>query len=145
MDAKERREIERECMDLVIALTHASDHDRKEESVDLFTPDGTWIRGGKPFTGRAELLASFRGSPTQVVRHFTSNIRIEVKDESHAEGITYYIAFIQDPGTATPTLPLEFAPPFSMGEWHDKFIKTASGWRIAHREVKRLLQRASGH
>jgi hypothetical protein len=144
MDAHERRGIERECSDLVVALTHYGDHGQHEASVDLFTPDGTWIRGGKPYKGRAEMLASFNrgGSTTNVIRHFTSNIRIDVKDERTAEGITYYIAFNQDPGTATPKFPLTFAPPFSMGEWHDKFARTPAGWRISHREVKRLFQRA---
>ncbi len=51
MDATERRNIERECSDLVVALTHYGDHHQHEAAVDLFTPDGTWIRGGKPYTG----------------------------------------------------------------------------------------------
>jgi len=146
MDATERRSIEQECRDLVVTLTHYSDHGQHEQAVDLFTPDGTWIRGGKPYTGRSEMLQSFnRGSGTQVIRHVTSNIRIEVKDERTAEGVTYYIAFNQDPGAASPKLPLPFAPPFSMGEWHDKFVRTPAGWRFSHREVKRLFQRAGDH
>lgn len=144
MNANERRDIARECTDLVIALTHLSDHGQNEESVDLFTPDGTWIRGGKPYTGRAEMAQSFRGAATQVIRHLTSNILVTVKDDTTAEGVTYYLAFHHDPGTAQPKLPLPLDPPFSLGEWHDKFVKTPEGWRIAHREVRRFFQHA-GH
>jgi SnoaL-like domain len=143
MDANEKRLIQGECRELVVLLTHHSDHGAHEQAVDLFTPDGTWIRGGKPFTGRAEMLKSFaRGSGTTVIRHFTSNICIEVTDERTATGVTYYIAFNHDPGTATPALPLPLDAPFSLGEWHDRFVRTPAGWRFAHREVKRLFQRA---
>jgi hypothetical protein len=145
MNDSEKRTIQQQCHDLVIELCHLSDHGEREKSVDLFTPDGTWIRGGKPYKGRAEMLSSFRGSPTQLIRHMTSNILITVKDENTAEGITYYLAFHNDPGTATPKLPIKLEPPFSLGEWHDKFVKTPQGWRIAHREVKRFFQHEGGH
>jgi len=32
-----------------------------------------------------------------------------------------------------------------MGEWHDKFVKTAQGWKFASRETKRLFERQGGH
>jgi hypothetical protein len=144
MNDTERRTIEQQCRDLVVQLCQLSDHGEREKSVDLFTADGTWIRGGKPFKGREEMLQSFRGSPTQVIRHLTSNILITVKDDNSAEGVTYYLAFHNDPGTAQPKLPLPLEP-FSLGEWHDKFTRTPSGWRISHREVKRFFQAVGGH
>jgi SnoaL-like domain len=144
MNDSERRIIEQECRDLVVQLTHLSDHGAREQAVDLFTPDGTWIRGGKPFKGRTEMLSSFRAPPTQIIRHLTSNILITVKDDNTAEGVTYYLAFHTDPGTATPKLPVTLEPPFSLGEWHDKFTRTAQGWRFSHREVKRFFQH-EGH
>ena len=144
MNDSERRLIVDECRDLVVELCQLSDHGEKDKAVACFTQDGTWIRGGKPFTGRAEMLQSFRGSPTQVIRHLTSNILITVKDDNTAEGVTYYLAFHTDPGTANPKLPLALEPPFSLGEWHDKFTRTPQGWRITHREVKRFFQH-EGH
>jgi hypothetical protein len=144
MNDTERRTIEQQCRDLVVQLCQLSDHGEREKSVDLFTADGTWIRGGKPFKGREEMLQSFRGSPTQVIRHLTSNILITVKDDNSAEGVTYYLAFHNDPGTAEPKLPLPLEP-FSLGEWHDRFTRTPSGWRISHREVKRFFQAVGGH
>jgi hypothetical protein len=147
MDSNERRNIVQECRDLVVALTQHSDHGEHEKAVDLFTPNGSWIRGGKPYTGRAEMLQSFNraGTGHPVIRHFTSNIQIDVTDDNTATGVTYYIAFNQDGGSTTPKFPLPFGPPFSMGEWHDKFARTPAGWRFTHREVKRLFQRAGDH
>jgi hypothetical protein len=63
----------------------------------------------------------------------------------HAEAVTYYLAYHHDPGTASPAFPLPLDPPFSLGEWHDRFVRTADGWRIAHRETRRLFERRGGH
>ena len=146
MDKTERKQIEQECRDLVTMLTQYGDHREAEKAVALFAEDGTWIRGGKPFKGRAALLDSYsRGSATQVTRHVGANTMITVTDENNAEGVTYYIAYHHDPKTASPTLPLPLDPPFSMGEWHDKFVRTPEGWRFSFRETKRLFQHQGGH
>src|ERR1700689_586643 len=143
MNDSERSNIQEDCRDLVVRLCQLSDHGEREQSVDCFTRDGTWIRGGKPFKGREEMLQSFRGSPTQVIRHLTSNILITVKDDNTAEGVTYYLAFHNDPGTATPKLPLQLEP-FSLGGWHDKLHHKHAGWRFSDREVKRFFQHVAG-
>lgn len=146
MDATERRLIEQECRDLVTMLTQFGDHGEAENAVALFTEDGTWIRGGKPFKGRAALLDSYRrGSATQVTRHVGANTMITVTDDNNATGVTYYIAYHHDPKTANPTLPLPLDPPFSMGEWHDKFVRTPAGWRFSFRETRRLFQHEGSH
>ncbi len=146
MDAKERQAIIDECRNLVIELVHLGDHGEVEKAVDLWVPDGTWIRGGKPFTGRAELIASFQRSTTTTVnRHLVTDTRVIVKDSDHAEGVSYYLVVNNDPKTDNPKLPLPLEL-FSMGEWHDRYVRTPNGWRFAFREVKRLFQRAgAGH
>jgi hypothetical protein len=145
MNDSERRTIEQTCRDLVVLMCQLSDHGEREKAVDLFSPDGTWIRGGKPYKGRAEMLGSFAAPATQVIRHLTSNILITVKDDNSAEGVTYYLAFHTDPKTPNPKLPLALEPPFSLGEWHDKFVRTPAGWRFSHREVKRFFQHVGDH
>ena len=142
MDQAARRESEREIWDLIVALTLHGDHREDDKAVDLFIPDGTWIRGGKPYTGRQAMLASFKqGSQTAVTRHVTTNSRIEVKEDGTAESVTYYVAYRADPGTAEAKFPLPLGLPFSMGEWHDRFVRAPQGWRFSRREVKRLFQR----
>jgi len=132
-----------EIWDLIVTLTHLSDHREDGKAVDLFIPDGTWVRGGKPYTGRAAMLQSFQqGSQTAVTRHVTTNARIEVKEDGTAESVTYYVAYRGDPGTAEAKFPLPLGAPFSMGEWHDRFVRTPAGWRFTRREVKRLFQRS---
>lgn len=144
MDSAQKLAIEQECRDLVTSITYYGDHGDVEMAVDLFVEDGSWLRGGKPHKGRKELTESYhRGKPTNFSRHVAAPTMIFVKDADHAEGVTYYIALNHDPGTPNPTFPLPFDPPFSMGEWHDKFVRTKDGWRFSSRETRRFLQRKS--
>jgi hypothetical protein len=146
LDAEERKRIEQECRDLVIAVAQLGDHRQAEEAAALFSEDCTWIRGGRPYRGREGIIESYaRISPTQVTRHMSANSLVTVRDDERAEGVTYYMALHHDPGMDTPELPLPLDPPFSMGEWHDRFVRTPEGWRIAHRETKRLFERRGGH
>ena len=144
MDHAQRKAIEQECKDLVIAITQHGDHKETEKCIALFSEDGTWLRGGKPYKGHAEIRSSYKAS-TQVVRHINGGCMVNVIDDNHAESVTYYIALHYDPKTDSPKFPLPFDPPFSMGEWHDKFVKTAQGWRFSSRETKRLFERQGGH
>ncbi len=140
MTPDDRGQIERECTNLVNRLVHYSDHCKKKEASELFAPDGTWIRGGTPHTGRAAIIDSFKGPPTEYIRHFATSTIIDVENEHSARGVTYYLLYRYDPGTEHPKLPMPLAMPFSMGEWHDQFVKTERGWRFIHREVRRLFQ-----
>ena len=146
MDANQRKAAEQDIRDLVIAITQYGDHREAEKAVALFAEDGNWLRGGKPHKGHAEILSSYqRGSTTQVTRHINGGTMVTIKDDTHAESVTYYIALHHDPKTTDAKFPLPFDPPFSMGEWHDKFVRTASGWRFSSRETKRLFERQGGH
>jgi DNA-binding transcriptional LysR family regulator len=146
VDADERRRIEHDCRNLVMAVAQHGDHLRLADAAAQFAEDGTWQRGGKAWQGREAVAASYAVLPaTQVTRHMSANSLITILDPDHAEGVTYYVAYHHDPGTPDPTFPLPFDEPFSLGEWHDRFVRTAEGWRISHRETRRLFQRRGGH
>lgn len=146
MEADERLRIEQECRDLVSAVTQRGDRRDAASAAALFADDGIWIRGGKPYRGRAEVMESYQRIPaTQFTRHMSANCVVTVEDEDHASAVTYYVAYHHDPGVAEPTFPLPFDPPFSLGEWHDQFVRTPDGWRIAQRETRRLFERRGGH
>jgi hypothetical protein len=140
MNDDDRRRIEHDCRNLLFRHAQLSDQGRVAEAVDLFTPDGTWIRGGKPYTGREQMLNSSGRPATAISRHLTSNTVVDVQDENHASAVSYYIVFRHDPGVPDAPLPLPLGDAFSMGEWHDKFVRTPDGWRFEFREVKRLFQ-----
>jgi hypothetical protein len=149
MNDGQRKEIEQACRDLVLAITQYGDHRQADQAVTLFAEDATWLRGGTLYTGPEEIRESYRrGSPTQVARHISGGTVVTVVDGDHARSVTYYLAYNGDPGpqetqgeAPRETGPLPLGTPFSMGEWHDTFVRTPDGWRFASRATKRLFER----
>jgi hypothetical protein len=140
MNADEKRKIEQDLRDLLVSLNHYSDRREYDQAVPLFAPDASFIGGPNTWTGHDQLRKMFTDRPaTMIARHLITNTKLTVKDESNAEGISYYFAMISDPGP-DPKFPLPLEP-FSMGEWHDIFVKTKDGWRIKRHEVRRMYIR----
>jgi len=99
VEADERLRIEQVCRDLVSAVTQRGDRRDVEGAAALFAEDGVWIRGGKPWQGRAAVAESYGRLPaTQVTRHMSANCVVTVEDADHASAITYYVAYHHDPG-----------------------------------------------
>ena len=146
MKIEERLRIEQECRDLVSAVAQRGDRRDVAGAAELFSEDGIWVRGGTVHQGRAGVIESYDRIPaTQFTRHMSANSVVTVLDRDHAEAVTYYLAYHHDPGLENPTFPLPLDAPFSLGEWHDRFVRTPDGWRISHRETRRLFQRQGGH
>jgi len=141
LDTLEKLLIERECQRLILRLTHLVDHHVPEEAADLFATNGVWIRGGKTYQGRDGIVGSFEGLDQIRVRHVVSNVSVEVSGPETADSTSYYVLFRHDPGAGATDLPMPMQLPFSMGEWHDRFVLENGRWRFAFREVKRLFQR----
>lgn len=143
MDAARRNAIEETCRGLVVALVHHYDHGRAAEAAALFTPDGVWVKSRIPYRGREAIVASFAAQPASLVmRHFTSNILVTVADEANASAVTYYMAFVGHRGTGEADEALPFTGPGSLGEWRDRLVRTAEGWRFARREGSRVFSRS---
>ncbi len=139
MNPDEKRKIEQDLRDLLVAFNHHSDRREYEEAVLLLTPDASFV-GAKTWTGRDQLRIMFsERSATLIARHLITNTILTVKDNDNAEGISYYFAMIADPGP-DPKFPLPLEP-FSMGEWHDVFVRMPDGWRIKRHEVRRMYMR----
>ena len=144
MESIQIARITQECRDLVLALMYFGDHNERAQAVDLFAEDGSWLRGGRLFTGRAELLASYDiEPPSLVMRHINGGTIVTVNNEDNASAITYYLAYRYDRGDDDAQLPLPLELPFSLGEWHDRFVRTAEGWRVASRSTERVFMRRS--
>lgn len=56
--------------------------------------------------------------------HHLSNIQVAFEDESHARALSYVIAWHERPDGSTGSL---------WGQYHDRLVRTDSGWRIAER------------
>lgn len=141
MQVDDRAEVERLCRELVLAIAFYGDRRDADEGTRLFTVGATWLRAGILYTGLDQIRESFFVAPeTQVARHLIGTPFVTVKDSQHASSVTYYSAYVADPGTLEPLFPLAFNGPFTVGEWHDEFVLSTDGWRFTSRVSHRIFQ-----
>jgi ketosteroid isomerase-like protein len=128
-------------VDLVHAYCRNVDLVDAEAVAALFTDDCVVDSGpglGEPTHGAAvlaERLAS--GLPRfAATSHHVSNIQIEFGDSGDAAtGCTYLYAWHRFPDPAQPDAHL-------WAQYHDRFVRTAAGWRIAERRLEVAGQEA---
>lgn len=119
----ERRAIEQDCARLVARYANLNDAGQWEALADLYAPDGRMARPTAPndwIEGRAAILAAFLSRPARTTRHVCSNVVIDVTGPDHAVAESAMLLFTGD------------GPP-KVGSFHDRFVRTAAGWRFAER------------
>ncbi len=136
MEDIERVLIERECERLVTAYCHYVDHDDAERIAELFTEDGVWKSPEATLDGREAIrkaMAERAANAGRMSRHVCNNLLIDIVDEDHAEGVVYLTLYRHDGEEGRRFSPL--GSPVMVGEYRDRFLRTAEGWRITHREA----------
>ena len=129
MTADERRAIEHDCARLIALYANLNDEARWDEVAALYADDGVMVRPtapDAPTQGRAAILAAFKARPARVTRHVCSNVVIDVDSETTARGVSAMLLFT---GAAGPLV----------GSFHDRFVRTADGWRFAERRGSLLF------
>jgi uncharacterized protein (TIGR02246 family) len=132
----DRAEIERACERLVVDYCHLIDHGEAERVAALFTEEAVWRGPGVEMKGREEIRAGFRlrqENAGRMSRHVCNNFRLDVIDPDHAEGVVYLTLYRHDGDADRRVSPLP--GPVMVGEYRDRFERTAEGWRIAHRQT----------
>lgn len=119
------------CTQLVTDYAFYRDRPDPEGVAQLFTEDAQFSLMGSVFSGREAIrdrVAAGVGGP--VFRHMISTINIEpAATGDRATGVTYVTVY-QGKDDA---LPQAMSVPMAIGEYHDRFERTAEGWRIAER------------
>jgi hypothetical protein len=136
VDLEKQQQIERECERLMYQYCHFVDHDEASKIADLFTEDGIWKNVKATWTGRDEIRAGFQrreDNKGRMSRHVCTNALIDVISETEATGIVYMSLYFHDGEPGRPTSPTDCLQ--KLGEYQDRFVKTADGWRFARREV----------
>ena len=136
MDDITRMLIEHECRRLMLLYCQHVDHLAPEAFANLFTEDAYYNPAAHPeMTGQAEILDWIKAYPrNRRARHCSVNQLVDVVDAENATGTSYAMVFRQeDPleGTPSPNV-----APRAIVEYHDKFRRTAKGWRIAERQYQ---------
>jgi ketosteroid isomerase-like protein len=141
MNAQEEDEIRRRCERLAVEFAHAVDHRDIDAVPAVFTDNAVFERKGERLVGRAAIMAAQRTRPTGVVtRHLCTTIKVDVVDADHARGVVYFLLFRHD-GDEPPVGPVPMPTPATLGEYHDDYVRTAQGWRIARRVARAAFRR----
>jgi len=132
MTEAERISIERACERLVTLFHIYADRFDHDALLGLYADDAVvdHIYVGK-IEGR-EAIKSYlaRKETTSITRHITTNIVIDVIDESHAKGKSYWTFYASAPGSTPPVL---LKGPMAVGDYDDEFVRTKDGWRFSYR------------
>lgn len=132
------------CERVVLDFARYADQGEYEKVGALFTDAGTFTRRGETFRGSAAISESIdamlknrRSAPEHPwwrVRHFCSNIVIDVTSADQAAGQSYYAIYRYqgDPIAGVPPI----VGPALIGDYTDVFVRTSAGWRFQSREVR---------
>jgi ketosteroid isomerase-like protein len=130
-------EDEAACARLCVAFANHLDARDYPRVLDLFTEDGSLDRMGILLTGQREIAAFLDARPSAVVtRHLCTNISVSRESDDEATGLCYVLFF---QGRADGDSAVMSGPP-SVVEYHDRFRRTAAGWKIQARRIRMALR-----
>ncbi len=135
-------EIEQSCIALSHRFARYVDERRFADFAALFTEDGVFDRRGEALAGRDAILASMAGRPASLlVRHHVTTVSVDVVDEETATGLCYFAFYQCSDWDGETAEKLALAGPAIVGEYRDRYRRTAEGWRIAHRQALMTFMR----
>lgn len=112
--------------DLLARYTYAGDRGRVAELAACFAEDGTFEFPGASARGPAEVAASLSGGAAMpgrtFVRHHITNPLIDLAGDT-ATARSYFAVWSNN-------------GPDHSGTYNDRLVRTAQGWRFAHRQVR---------
>jgi ketosteroid isomerase-like protein len=138
---------ERACERLIIDYTHLVDFGEAARIADLFTTDGVWEAAGIRMEGQEAIRAGFLARQRvarRTSRHVCSNVAITLVGPDEATAISYLVNYRHDAASGVAQRPAPAGGPKFVGEYHDRFVRTPDGWRIAHRRCEMAFVRTSG-
>ncbi len=135
--------IERECLSLMTGYCTHLDARNADAFLDLFIDDFVWVRTHPPrleYKGKAAMREYFNWRPAERLNfHLMLNPQITVHGPNDAEGVCYLLVI--DGPARDGTVPVPMGGVTLLGEYRDIFQRLPEGWRIARRELKRLIDK----
>jgi ketosteroid isomerase-like protein len=139
--------IERACLGLMTAYCTHLDARKAEAFLDLFVEDLVWVRTHPPgpvYRGRESMRIYFQErSALRRNYHLTLNPRVTVLSADAAEGVCMLL--VVDGPAGDGGVPVPMGGVTLLGEYRDVYRRGPNGWRIARRELSRLLDKQVGH
>ncbi len=129
-DASEAETV-RACERLIADYAYFRDREEPEPYAAVFAHDGVFEFRGARFEGRSAIAERLtEGAGKVITRHVMSNVRIDAISPEEATGTSLVTLYQADRGE----LPRRVDGFLGIGEYHDRFVRTDEGWKIAHRK-----------
>lgn len=116
------------CEALVVASYSLMDHGDYDGCADLFAPDATWVRGGKPVQGRQAIRQALDQRPAdQISRHIVTNVMVRQQGPVAATATALFIpvrGVRRDNGTC------EMPAISAIGDLRYTFVRLDGQWLI---------------
>lgn len=137
MNEHDRLSIEQACARLVTAFHVHIDAFEHDKVIALFAEDAVWVH---PMMGTLHGHAAMKGyldskSTKPAAMHITTNILIDVIDDTRAKGRAYYTLYYDGEGRN----PAPITGPTAIGQYTDEFVRTDAGWRFSYRAPKNFF------
>ena len=126
------------CRQLIMDYAWYRDHPDASAYAALFTEDAELSILGETFKGRGAIAPRLPASSGSTV-HLMSTIRITKVNDDSATGVSYVTVYTAPAGAGPHTVSGYAA----IGEYHDDFRRTDSGWQIAKRDLVLRLRDAN--
>ncbi len=124
------------CRALVQAYAVTRDRVDSAAYGTLFADDAEFVFGENRVRGPAAIVALMQErARNTVTRHLMTTAHIRPVDAEHAEGISYFVVFSEQPLPKNDR-PIPSGGPRAVIEYHDKFVRVGKAWKIQRREVK---------
>lgn len=145
MDEIERMLAERACMQLMVDYNLYIDSHQISAFLSLWTEDCTFARvvpkPGYEVHGHAGLQSAMGRiiiDADRVRRHLLANPKVEILGPDAATGFCIGLAVAGPEGKSA--LPVPLAGVELVGEYRDVYRRTPHGWKIARRELTRVIE-----
>jgi ketosteroid isomerase-like protein len=133
----EMRNVEQACYALAIEFAEIIDGQDYARLVEIFAEDATFVRPmapKEPIHGADNIVAMFQSRPrNRLTQHLISNFRVRMETMDTAVGtcrVLFFSSDVSEPETAEGR---KAASRQSIGTYHDRYVRTKNGWRIAER------------
>jgi ketosteroid isomerase-like protein len=149
MDELEILAIETSCKRLLMRYCAASDRKDFDTLMTVFADDAVWQRPDQPLlVGAGQIRGFFEALEAKRVsdefptghkqRHLVTTFHVDVLSPREATSIAYALVWRDE--TPPATGPSAMRQPEVLVEYHDRYRKTAEGWRIVEHEARHAFR-----
>jgi hypothetical protein len=141
LDEPQRAAICRACELLVLRAAAFIDANEPARLVEVFTVDAVLVRpNGIPLSGHEPIVQAYANRPPdRITRHLVTNTLVEVESPTEACATSYVLLWTGSTDDAAGAQGRPARAPPVVGEFVDRFVHVAEGWRIARRAASFVL------